>query len=108
MEKDETEEEIITLKGLMKGHRNIDEEDLLTLVLECKNCGHRDLLKNFTKQNERTGMWKINYSRDMENKMNCLMVKNKDYEEFFFCPKCKSSLVSLDKKFMKNNLSKLM
>ena len=54
MKKEEqVEEEVITFKEFAEKHKNIKEEELHKIVLVCKNCGHKDLLKNFLKERAR-------------------------------------------------------
>ncbi len=47
------EEEVITFQEFAEKHKDIKEEELHRIVLVCKNCGHKDLLKNFLKERER-------------------------------------------------------
>ncbi len=47
------EDEVITFKEFIGKHKDIKEEELHKIVLVCKNCGHKDLLKNFLKEMER-------------------------------------------------------
>ncbi len=47
------EEEVITCKEFLEKHQDIKEEKLHKIVLVCKNCGHKDLLKNFLKDKGR-------------------------------------------------------
>lgn len=138
--KNETKEpEVITFKEFSEGHKNMEEEEMHKIVLVCKNCNHKDLLKNFIKKVEnKIGMfpetkpkyipdpWKpsppkphpdikpylykkwrhpIKYrTQSNSKKINKLASIEKEYEDMFYCPKCGSSLVVLDKDFIKNNI----
>ena len=125
------EPEVITFKEFVERNKNIPFEELCKMVLECKNCGHKDLLKNFIK--ERKPDWSViqpaidpsypykpkpykpkpwhpninpwkRYRVQNKQKMSSLVIDHKDYEDMFFCPKCGSSLVVLCDEFTKNNL----
>ena len=145
------EPEVITFKELVERNENIKKEELLKLVLVCKNCSHKDLLGNFIKKKKRgwnmidendkpigdnspapdPNPWKpykpykpykphpdINpwkqpnpynkyYTKaktGMTKKLSNLLLGEEEYEDMFFCPKCKSSLVVLDPDFVKNNV----
>ena len=50
------EDEVITFKEFIGKHKDIKEEELYKIVLVCKNCGHKDLLRNFLKERERRTM----------------------------------------------------
>lgn len=41
------EPEVITFKEIVERNKNMKEEEMMKVVLECRNCGHKDLLKNF-------------------------------------------------------------
>lgn len=120
------EPEVITFKEFFEKNKSIPFEELCKIVLVCKNCQHKDLLKNFIREVKKGWdiiqpqepspykpykpikpyppykpytKWK-SYSKNVMS----LMVGNKDYEDMFFCPKCGSSLVVLCKEFIKNNI----
>ena len=124
----EEEPEIITFKEILERHKDMKEEELHKLVLVCKNCGHQDLLKNFIK-NKSEGFERMNISVNdpqplrqwkrwnPRDKMTCtknkeitmmVIVNNTEYEDMFFCPKCDSSLVCLNPKFVKNNIARTL
>lgn len=124
------EPEVITFKEFVERNPNMKEEDMLKIVLMCKNCNHKDLLKNFIREVKRAPMiwdgdvnptkpynpnpwkpkpspWKIPYKRyTCKNNTNNLVLNGHriDYEDMFFCPKCGSSLVVLCAEFRKNNI----
>ena len=125
------EPEVITFKEFVERNKNIPFEELCKMVLECKNCGHKDLLKNFIKERKpdwsdiqpaidpsypykpkpyKPKPWHPNinpwkrYRVQNKQKMSSLVIDHKDYEDLFFCPACKSSLVVLCEEFNKNNL----
>ncbi len=45
---------------------------------------------------------------DKKVMMTIIMTDNKEYEDMFFCPKCGSSLVCLNPKFVKNNIARAL
>ncbi len=49
-EEKEGEPEVITAKEFLEQHKDMKEEDVYRFVLVCKNCNHKDLLKNFLKK----------------------------------------------------------
>ena len=51
------EEEVITCREFLEKHKDIKEEELQKIVLVCKNCEHKDLLKNFLKDRERANIF---------------------------------------------------
>ncbi len=142
-EKNETkqEPEVITFKEIVERNKNLKKEELFKLVLVCKNCSHKDLLKNFIRKKERDwniegdkpkpnyipspSPWNPSPSPDInpwkqpkpykpyykrykcgtkQKSVSCLMLDREEYEDMFFCPKCKSSLVVLDPDFVRNNI----
>lgn len=131
------EPEVITFKEIIERHKDIKKGELYKLVLVCKNCGHKDLLKNFIRKKEAdwSGItdtispkpwkpepkptpwkkpipdpyWKGDpYKRyecgKTKQNLTCLILDDEEYEDMFFCPKCKSSLIVLDPDFVKNNI----
>ncbi len=110
-------------KELRERHRNVKLEDFSQLILVCGNCGHKDLLANFTKKRESRG-WETDMggSWSLTNKpptsnltkeqkasgrfINAILTGDK--KDLFFCPKCNSSLVSLDKDYTKQNMMKVL
>jgi len=117
---------------MINRHKDMKEEEMNKIVLICKNCGHQDLLKNFLKKkqqrwekirespNDRVPApyhpypkpdWgtprKPYYGDPYKRNITCLVMIN-DYEEMFFCPKCGSSLVCLNPKFVKNNTARTL
>ena len=121
----EDEPEVITFEDIINRHKDMEEEEMHKIVLVCKNCGHQDLLKNFIKKEKReiinkTDDWTIpdqvpTYPKPnlpktpyySQNDTTCL-VMIRDYEKMFFCPKCGSSLVCLNPKFVKNNTARAL
>lgn len=133
MVKKKEEPEVITFKEIVERNKNIPEEELYKFVLVCKNCQHKDLLKNFIKKRQRdwdiaqgekpTLPWKPypypkpspwkpispykRYrmtSKNGKSQVINLVLNGTDYEDMFFCPKCHSSLVVLCEDFVKNNI----
>ena len=129
MEKEnEKEPEVITAKEFLEQHKNMKEEEVYKFVLVCKNCGHQDLLKNFIKKKSE-GFERMNIPADdpepprqwtrwnLGDKMRCtknkeitmmVTVNDTEYKDMFFCPKCGSSLVCLNPKFVKNNTARTL
>ena len=129
---EKSEEEVISFKEFAEKHKDIKEEELHKIVLVCKNCGHKDLLKNFLKEREKRisisgGLLKEPreavpitparfkprwITRGNPSKTIKMMMVNlispSNYEDMFYCPKCKSSLVVLCKEFIKNNVARLL
>ena len=137
--KEVEEPEVITFKEIVERNKNIKKEELFKLVLVCKNCSHKDLLKNFIRKKEKMMNWdglkdeikptpwkpkptpwkpdpywkgdpykRYRCSKTTKQNLSCLMLDKEEYEDMFFCPKCKSSLVVLDPDFVKNNILKGM
>lgn len=136
------EDEVITFKEFIGKHKDIKEEELHKIVLVCKNCGHKDLLKNFLKERERRrGLISEDYniqptpfkpspspipmfpkpnpfnprwitkgrtSSSKTTKLMTTIITPSNYEDMFYCPKCKSSLVVLCREFIKNNVARLL
>ncbi len=50
----EEEPEVITAKEFLEQHKNMKEEEVNKFVLVCKNCNHKDLLKNFLRKKDLT------------------------------------------------------
>ena len=119
------EPEVITFKEVFERNKNIPFEELCKMVLECKNCGHKDLLKNFIKKKKPDwdiispkpdqvpypykpkplpNPWKRYRWQKNKKKLSALWINNTEYEDLFYCPKCGSSLVVLCKDFVKNNI----
>lgn len=137
-ENKEEEPEIITFKDILERHKDMNDEDLFKLVLVCKNCGHQDLLKNFLKEEDNSitfsdrdakpfkpkpysqpswepmkYRWRDKRIQPMTKSATKMMmamatIGNKRYEDMFFCPKCGSSLVCLNPKFVKNNTARVL
>lgn len=131
--KNEGEEpEVITFKEIVERHKDIKIDELKKLVLICKNCGHKDLLGNFIRKKKKVDRiylpddtpkpkpynpddWgkpdpfripKPPYrfsAKTTNKKIMAIMVDNEEYKDFFYCPKCGSSLIVMDKEFIKNN-----
>lgn len=126
---EENKEDIVTWKEIQERHKEVPKENLYKLVLVCKNCGHKDLLINFLKKDElrynrparvwpednpNIKPWKgvpYKYRSNPGKGMSTKMLHVLDFasvEEYFFCPKCKSSLVALSSEYSKNNLMKVL
>ena len=43
-----------------------------------------------------------------KKKINCLVLDDEEYEDYFFCPVCKSSLVVISSDFTKNNIARVL
>ncbi len=129
--KEQEEPEVITFKEIAERHKDMKYEEMCKLVLVCKNCGHQDLLKNFIKEKNRwvgkrdpkidPDEWepkpykppkpyhpKFPRPNSWSDKVTCMMINNISYEDMFFCPVCKSSLVCLNPKFSKNNIARTL
>lgn len=98
-EEKNNEDQVITLEEIMEKAtmKKIKEEDMVNLVLKCGNCGFRDLLFKFLRK-------KPEFSYGAEY----FKIKGEKYKKDLFCPKCQSSLIVLDKKFLKNNFLKFL
>lgn len=124
-----SEEEVITFKEFVENHKDIKEEEIHKIVLVCKNCGHKDLLKNFIRKKdggvkimrgdyhqfppktppERFNQrWISRQTKPNGKKIMMAYLEHREYEDMFFCPKCKSSLVVLCKEFIKNNMTRVL
>ncbi len=132
----EEEPEVIIAKEFLEQHKDMKEGEVHKFVLVCKNCGHKDLLKNFLKRKSLTRgvdivpgdfvptpykpkpskpnpwdrpyypKYKWNCVKDNKKIMMAIIMRNEEYEDMFFCPKCGSSLVVLCKEFVKNNIAR--
>ncbi len=104
-----------TYKELRKAHKDIPSEEFNKIILVCGNCGHKDLLVNFLKEreNQMSGVLSGQVVADRIRQTNKIMMVDtldsfNHSKDLFYCPKCKSSLVLLDKDYTKQNMVKLI
>ncbi len=90
--------EILTLKDFVDKSEKIKKEEMFKIVLKCFSCGYRDLFGKFL--SKASDYW--------GNSNGIVFLYGEKYSEYFYCPKCKSSIVGLDDKFIKHNLFRIL
>ncbi len=95
-----------------------DEKEIFNIALKCVNCGHRDLLVKFLRV--RTlfttgvmggGSWagtSYNNPIPKSTPKKYVEIDGVKYDKNLTCLKCKSSLITLDEKFTKNNVVRML
>ncbi len=98
--KKETKGKIIILEELMDEveKKKLDEKEMCKIVLKCANCGQKDLLVKFLVELKSSSYSYSGYSH------NSFKIRGEDYEKNLICWKCRSSLLTLDKEFTKENM----